>query len=160
MPWDHHISCGRGDSLETTTFLVVEVNALGPLHVLYLWLGVSNGMLPVKYFAPTKPHFCVSLISWRSCDCHKAVVFLATLCFVDNARYKILASVCLTYRSKKLSSILLVVRYMNATNLWPERLAHFWREPVERVTALHVLFPTVCCGFHSPHRLPSGCRTL
>ena len=32
--------------------IVVELEALGPPHVLELWLGVSKGMLPVKYFAP------------------------------------------------------------------------------------------------------------
>ena len=28
--------------------IVVEVKALGPSHVLNLWLGVSKGMLPVE----------------------------------------------------------------------------------------------------------------
>ena len=39
---------------------VVVVNALGPPHVLKLWLGVSKGMLSVKYFRSNKSHFCVS----------------------------------------------------------------------------------------------------
>ena len=40
-----------------TTFqkIVVEVKALGQSHVIKLWSGVSNGLLPVKYFCSTKP---------------------------------------------------------------------------------------------------------
>ena len=51
-----------------TTFLrmLVEVNALGRPHVLELWLRVSKGMLPVRYFCYNKASFCVSRISWRS----------------------------------------------------------------------------------------------
>ena len=30
--------------------IVVELKALGPPHVLILWLGVGMGTLPVKYF--------------------------------------------------------------------------------------------------------------
>ena len=30
--------------------IVVEVKALGPPHVLRMWLGVCTGMLPMKYF--------------------------------------------------------------------------------------------------------------
>ena len=37
--------------------VVVEVEALGPPHVLILWLGVRKGMVPVKYFSPAKPLF-------------------------------------------------------------------------------------------------------
>ena len=37
--------------------IVVEVKTSEPPHVLKLWLVVSKGMLPVKYFAPTKPLF-------------------------------------------------------------------------------------------------------
>ena len=33
---------------------MVEVKASAALHVLELWLGVSKGMLPVKYFCSTK----------------------------------------------------------------------------------------------------------
>ena len=40
--------------------IVVEVNALGLLHVLKLCLGVSKGMLPVEYFWCYKFSFCVS----------------------------------------------------------------------------------------------------
>ena len=42
--------------------VVVAVMASGLPHALRLWLGVSKGMFPVKYFAPTKP-LCVSSIS-------------------------------------------------------------------------------------------------
>ena len=43
----------------STTFpkIVVEVEALGPPHVLKLWLWVSKGMLPIKYFWSTKTLF-------------------------------------------------------------------------------------------------------
>ena len=39
--------------------IVVVVNALGPPHVLRLWLGVSNSILPVKYFRSNKASFYV-----------------------------------------------------------------------------------------------------
>ena len=44
------------------TFLkiVVEVKAPGPPHILQLWLGVSKGMLPVKYFRSNKTSFYAS----------------------------------------------------------------------------------------------------
>ena len=50
----------------TSHFLNVEVVAKtsGPPHVLGLWLGVSKGMLPVKYFYSNRASFCVSQISW------------------------------------------------------------------------------------------------
>ena len=37
--------------------IVVGVKALGPPHVLRLWLGVSKGMFPIKFFTPTNPLF-------------------------------------------------------------------------------------------------------
>ena len=37
--------------------IVVEVKASGPPHVLALWLGVSKGMLPVRYFRSNKSSF-------------------------------------------------------------------------------------------------------
>ena len=37
--------------------IVVEVKASGPPYALKLWLGVSKGMLPVKYFCKQSPHF-------------------------------------------------------------------------------------------------------
>ena len=37
--------------------IVVEVKASGPPHVLELSLGVSKGMLPVKYFCSISPLF-------------------------------------------------------------------------------------------------------
>ena len=52
-----------------TTFLKKcgnEVNASGPPHVLELWLGVSEGMLPVNYLHSNKSSFCVSWLLWRS----------------------------------------------------------------------------------------------
>ena len=46
-------NCGRGESLGTITCLRTVV-------------GVSKGMLPVKYFHSNKASFRVSRISWRS----------------------------------------------------------------------------------------------
>ena len=43
----------RGESLRTATSLKTVV-------------GVSKGMLPVRYFRSDKASFCVSRISWRS----------------------------------------------------------------------------------------------
>ena len=40
--------------------IVVEVKTSGPPHVLILWLGVSKGMLPVKYVPSNKTSFCVT----------------------------------------------------------------------------------------------------
>ena len=45
--------------------IMLEVKASEPPHVLKLWLGVSKGMLPVKYIRFKKASFCVSRISWR-----------------------------------------------------------------------------------------------
>ena len=67
--------------------------SLGLPHVLKLWLGVSNGMLPVKYFNSNKASFCISQISLRSHGCHKDDVNLATLSFGDIARFKTVVSV-------------------------------------------------------------------
>ena len=39
--------------------IVVEVNVLGPPHVLWLCLGVYKGMLAVRYFCSGKASFCV-----------------------------------------------------------------------------------------------------
>ena len=44
---------------------------------------VSKGMFPVKYFRSNKASFCDGRISWRSEDCHKVGVNLATLIFED-----------------------------------------------------------------------------
>ena len=44
-------------------------------------------------FSPTKPVFCASEISWRSCDCHRVEVNLATLSFGDVTRFNIVVSV-------------------------------------------------------------------
>ena len=41
--------------------IVVEVKASGPPHVLKLWLGVSKGMLPVKYVRYNKTSFLCQL---------------------------------------------------------------------------------------------------
>ena len=55
--------------------------ALGLPHVLKLWMGVSKGLLPIKYFAPTNPPFGVSQISLRSRGRHKDEVNMAALKF-------------------------------------------------------------------------------
>ena len=46
-------------SLFYTTFLEnwVEAKASGPQDVLKVWLGVSNGILPAKYFHSIKSLF-------------------------------------------------------------------------------------------------------
>ena len=37
--------------------IVIDVKGSGLPHVLELWLGVSKGMLPVKYFCSNKASF-------------------------------------------------------------------------------------------------------
>ena len=37
---------------------LVEVKASGPPHILKQWLGVSKGMLPVKYIRSNKASLC------------------------------------------------------------------------------------------------------
>ena len=59
-----------------STDVMVDVNALRPPHVLKLCLWVIKGMLPVKYFHPTKPLFMS--VEFHG---HKVEVNLATLCF-------------------------------------------------------------------------------
>ena len=59
--------------------IVVEVKALRQPHVLSLWLGVSKGIFPMKYFFSNNASFCISRISWKSHDCYKVEVNLATL---------------------------------------------------------------------------------
>ena len=44
---------------------VIEVKASTLPHVLIVWLEVSKGILPVKYFS-NKASFYISYISWRS----------------------------------------------------------------------------------------------
>ena len=61
--------------------IVVDAKASERPHVLKVWLGVSNGMLPAKYFSPNKSSFWVSQISWKSQGCHKDEVNLTTLTF-------------------------------------------------------------------------------
>ena len=56
-------------------------------------LSVSRGMLPVKYFCCDKVSFCVSQISWRSPQCHKDEVNLATNSFGDITGLKTVVSV-------------------------------------------------------------------
>ena len=56
-----------------------------PPHVLKLWLGVSKGMLPVKYFCSNKPSFYVSVEFHGG---HKAEVNLATLSFWEYYQIK------------------------------------------------------------------------
>ena len=58
--------------------IVVGVKTSGSPHVLKLWLGVSKGMLLVKYFCLTKPLF----VRVKFIGDHKGEVNLITLCFV------------------------------------------------------------------------------
>ena len=57
-----------------TTFkkIAVEVNILTQPHILQLWLGVSKGILPVKYFHSVKLFF----VSVEFNDDHKTVSML------------------------------------------------------------------------------------
>ena len=48
------------------TNVMVKVKALGPPHVIKLWLGVNEDMLPIKYACSKKASLCFSRISWRS----------------------------------------------------------------------------------------------
>ena len=51
--------------------IVVEVKASGPPHVIRLWLGLSEGMLPAKYPGSNK---APSLCQLNFTSCHKTVV--------------------------------------------------------------------------------------
>ena len=68
--------------------IVVEMRSSGPPHILWLWLGVGKGMLPVRCF-------CSNKSSFRSWHCHKVDVSLATLSFGDIAGFKTVVFVCL-----------------------------------------------------------------
>ena len=75
--------------------IMVEVKAFRPPHVLKLWLLISKGMLPVKYFTPTKPLF----VSVKFHGDHETATMmrqnLAALSFGDISGFKIVVSVCL-----------------------------------------------------------------
>ena len=58
-------------------------------------VGVSKGMLPVKFFHSNKASFCVSLILWRSSESHKVEENLSILSFGDSTEFTIVVSVCL-----------------------------------------------------------------
>ena len=62
--------CDRGESLRTTACPKTVV-------------GVSKGMIHVKYFRSNKSSFCVCRISLTLQGCHKDEVNLATLSFRD-----------------------------------------------------------------------------
>ena len=74
---------------------VVEVKASGLPHVLQLWLGLSQCMLPVRYLCSKKASFCVSEISLRSLGSRKYGANPATLNFGDITRFMAVVSVCL-----------------------------------------------------------------
>ena len=52
--------------------IMVDVIGSGPPHVLELWLWVSKGMLPVRYFRSTMPLF----VSLEFHGDHKTVTIL------------------------------------------------------------------------------------
>ena len=81
--------------------IVVDEKASGSPHVMKLWMGVRKGMLPVKYVRLIKASFCVHQNSWRSLDCHKVEVNLATLSFWDIVKFKTVVSVCLGQKNKR-----------------------------------------------------------
>ena len=74
--------------------IVVELKTLGPQLV---W--VKQGHVPCKILSLRQSPFCVGRISWRSYDCHKVQVNLATLSFGDITRFKAGVFVCLTTHS-------------------------------------------------------------
>ena len=75
--------------------IVVEVKDVGVPCVLVLWLGVSKGMLSVKYFCSSKFYFYDCQFSLRSLGCHKDKVNLVTLSFEDITGFKTV--ICLFY---------------------------------------------------------------
>ena len=58
-------------------------------------VGVSKGMLIVKYFCSNKSFSCVSQILLRSQGCCKDEVNVATLSFMDISIFKAVVSVCI-----------------------------------------------------------------
>ena len=67
----------------STTFLKIMV-VLGPLHGLKLWLGVSKGMLPVKYLHPKNDSFLSKSNFMEIVRPSKIEVNLATLTFAGH----------------------------------------------------------------------------
>ena len=78
-----------------TAFLkhfMVEVNTLGPPHVIKLRLGLSKGMLPVRYFCSNNSSLCqFKLVKVKSF--HKIEVNLATIRFWSINGFKAMVSV-------------------------------------------------------------------
>ena len=95
----HEVASLPSQASSTPRFfkIVVMVKTSGPPHVLTLWLGVSKGMLPVRYVQFNKSSFCVSQTSLRSQGCYKDEVNLAMLNFGDFTRGNTLVSLCLLY---------------------------------------------------------------
>ena len=56
---------------------------MGPPLVSTLWLGVSKGMLPVKYIRNNKASICFSRMSLRLQENHKVLENLGVLSFRD-----------------------------------------------------------------------------
>ena len=57
----HHMcNCGNSTTTPHSLKIVADMKPSGPAHVLRVWLGVSKGMLPVKYLHSNKNTFCVS----------------------------------------------------------------------------------------------------
>ena len=73
------------------------MKASGPPIVLKLSLGVSKGMLPVKYFHSDNVDN-VRQISRRPYDCHKVELNMATLIRGDITGFKTVVYVCVFAR--------------------------------------------------------------
>ena len=67
--------------------IVVDVNDMVPPDVLRLWMLLSNGMLPVKYF-------CFRQFSFGTQGSHEDEVYLATHSSVDITGFETVMYVC------------------------------------------------------------------
>ena len=76
-------NCGKGESLGIT---ICPKTVLGGKqgHAVYNVLSLQQSL------------FCVCHISWRSYDCHRVEVSMATISFVDITGHKKVVSVCLS----------------------------------------------------------------
>ena len=79
--------------LDFTPHFLNIVKSPGPPQVFNLWLGVSKGMLRVKYFRANKASFCVNRISRRSYGCHRVEVNLATISFGEITGFEAVVAV-------------------------------------------------------------------
>ena len=91
-------------------YFVVACDFLMTAACLKTVVGVSMGMLPVRFFRSSKSSFCVCEILWRSQDCHMVEVNLVTVCFRD-------ISVFETVLFVSLWKLMLLARLINRQDL-------------------------------------------